>query len=166
MCPRGSRGDSAKILDNIQRGFESLHHLQISIKFIKMKEQFVTYEIALKLKELGFDEPCLAFYQGSKDLVQKKPFLKNSKQIYYGQDNIGVKESPSMNVNNCTAPLWQQAFIWLLKKLDFNYPYLHLEIFLDGSGEWKAIEDESGMGGMSIGFDNLEQGILEGIKQL
>ena len=27
-----------------------------------MKEQFVTYEIALKLKELGFDEPCIAYY--------------------------------------------------------------------------------------------------------
>lgn len=27
-----------------------------------MKEQFVTYEIALKLKELGFDEKCVASY--------------------------------------------------------------------------------------------------------
>ena len=27
-----------------------------------MKEQFVTYNIALKLKELGFDEECLAYY--------------------------------------------------------------------------------------------------------
>ena len=27
-----------------------------------MKKQFVTYEIALKLKELGFDEECLAIY--------------------------------------------------------------------------------------------------------
>ena len=27
-----------------------------------MKEQFVPYELAAKLKELGFDEACLAFY--------------------------------------------------------------------------------------------------------
>lgn len=27
-----------------------------------MQEQFVTYEIALKLKELGFNEPCFAYY--------------------------------------------------------------------------------------------------------
>ena len=27
-----------------------------------MEEQFVTYEIALKLKELGFDEKCLVWY--------------------------------------------------------------------------------------------------------
>ena len=25
-----------------------------------MEKEFVTYEIALKLKELGFDEPCIA----------------------------------------------------------------------------------------------------------
>ena len=28
-----------------------------------MKKEFVTYEIALELKELGFDEPCLAFFE-------------------------------------------------------------------------------------------------------
>jgi hypothetical protein len=29
-----------------------------------MEKEFVTYEQALKLKELGFDEKCLAFYNG------------------------------------------------------------------------------------------------------
>jgi hypothetical protein len=29
-----------------------------------MKEQFVDYAIALELKELGFDEPCLAYLEG------------------------------------------------------------------------------------------------------
>ena len=28
-----------------------------------IKDQFVTYEIALAMKELGFDEPCLARYR-------------------------------------------------------------------------------------------------------
>ena len=27
-----------------------------------MKKQFVSYEIALALKELGFDEECIGFY--------------------------------------------------------------------------------------------------------
>jgi hypothetical protein len=27
-----------------------------------MKNQFVSYELSVKLKELGFDEPCLAVY--------------------------------------------------------------------------------------------------------
>ena len=35
-----------------------------------MKEQFVTYEIALKLKELGFDEEC--FRYGSQGILNQK----------------------------------------------------------------------------------------------
>ena len=27
-----------------------------------MKDQFVPYEIAVKLKEKGFDQPCLGYY--------------------------------------------------------------------------------------------------------
>jgi hypothetical protein len=29
-----------------------------------MKNEFIPYEQALELKKLGFDEPCLAFYNG------------------------------------------------------------------------------------------------------
>lgn len=31
-----------------------------------MKKEFVPYELAVKLKELGFDEPCLAVFNESK----------------------------------------------------------------------------------------------------
>ena len=31
-----------------------------------MEEEFVIYEIALELKELGFDEPCFAWYVSEK----------------------------------------------------------------------------------------------------
>ena len=45
-----------------------------------MNKQFVTYEIALKLKELGFDEKCIASYytngtrMGYMDNERKKLF--------------------------------------------------------------------------------------------
>ena len=38
-----------------------------------MKREFVPYELALKLKELGFDEPCLFLYNSTDD--DPKPFL-------------------------------------------------------------------------------------------
>jgi hypothetical protein len=28
-----------------------------------MEKEFVRHEISLELKQLGFDEPCIAFYQ-------------------------------------------------------------------------------------------------------
>ena len=69
-----------------------------------MKEQFVTYEIALKLKELGFDEPCLGLYysnrfwfnDGFEDGANEEDFSINS-ELSYG----------------CiAAPLWQQIVDW------------------------------------------------------
>jgi len=36
-----------------------------------MKEQFVTYKIALVLKELGFDEPYIAYWKNNQALLQK-----------------------------------------------------------------------------------------------
>ena len=36
-----------------------------------MKKQFVTYEIALKLKKLGFDEECFGYYTPMKDWMMK-----------------------------------------------------------------------------------------------
>jgi hypothetical protein len=67
-----------------------------------MKNEFVTYEQALVLKELGFDEPCLFhtlkgeidFYRTSQDY-----FFKNTK------NSIGI-----------SAILYQQAFRWFREK--------------------------------------------------
>lgn len=67
-----------------------------------MKEQFVPYELALKLKELGFDDLCLArFNGGGFYMLPAYDPLRNSE----------IKE-PWF----CTSPLWQQAFDWFRKK--------------------------------------------------
>lgn len=36
-----------------------------------MKDQFVSYPIALKLKELGFDEPCFGYYTPMKEWMME-----------------------------------------------------------------------------------------------
>lgn len=62
-----------------------------------MKKQFVTYEIALKLKELGFDERCLALYKSiDKCLEYRKHYYRNK----------------SLPYNKYSAPLWQQVIDW------------------------------------------------------
>ena len=58
-----------------------------------MKKEFVIYTEALALKELGFNEPCLMYYDYSWTLVES-----------------GVYE--------CKAPLYQQAFRWFREKYD------------------------------------------------
>lgn len=81
-----------------------------------MEEQFVTYELALKLKELGFDEKCFGDYY-TKD---KGLYLK-------GELNEG---NPEYKIK---APIWQQAFDWfrdihyLHSCIDRSYDFMYEE---------------------------------------
>ena len=74
-----------------------------------MEKEFVTYEQALALKELGFDEPCLAFYDGTWDT-----------KIYfnYKRDSSGDYKpfTTSERLNWFGAPLKQQVFRWFREK--------------------------------------------------
>jgi hypothetical protein len=61
-----------------------------------MKEEFIPYEQALELKELGFDEPCLSYYEGES--------FSHHLATIKGDDYI------------IPAPLYQQAFRWFRDK--------------------------------------------------
>lgn len=61
-----------------------------------MKQEFVPYRLALELKQLGFDEPCLSYYEG-------ESFSYHLASIK-GDDYI------------IPAPLFQQAFRWFRDK--------------------------------------------------
>lgn len=76
-----------------------------------MKEQFVPYELAVKLKELGFDEECLAHYiKNNQYQIDKDKILLHVGRLDY--DDI-YKEYVLENI-----PLWQQAFDWFREKYD------------------------------------------------
>jgi len=66
-----------------------------------MKDLFVSYEQALQLKELEFDEPCLTFYNGK--------FLDSTE---YDFDSCVSKD-----IGDCVlAPLKQQVLRWFREK--------------------------------------------------
>lgn len=66
-----------------------------------LQEQFVPYNIAVKLKELGFNEECLATIDQTEYLHIK-----------------GTKNNPraSMMYDIIKAPLWSQVFDWFEEK--------------------------------------------------
>jgi len=78
-----------------------------------MKKEFVPYELALELKQLGFDEPCLAFYDG-----------KNAESFYFNniRDASGdyVPFQKHDRLKWFGAPLYQQAFRWFREKHDLQ----------------------------------------------
>ncbi len=79
------------------------------------KELFVPYEEALAMKELGFDEPCLGLYslEGSPNpiLIKGETFTNTNKVEISNTNKLEVLDS-----NECTAPLYQQAFRWFREK--------------------------------------------------
>lgn len=80
-----------------------------------MKKEFVPYEQACELKQLGFDEECLGYYTYRGELIRYAHFegklddfqtLKNS--------------SLGMSYNWCTAPTFSQAFRWFREKYNLD----------------------------------------------
>ena len=83
-----------------------------------MKKEFVPYELALKLKELGFDEPCLACYidEEDKDILS---FSFDSNDCYQEIEDNELKRNTQFK-NSITAPTFSQAFKWFREKYDLH----------------------------------------------
>ena len=69
-----------------------------------MNKEFIPYEQALALKELGFEDPCIKYYwtDGMFTKTYESPFNHNKRD------------------NSISAPLYQQAFRWFRKKHDLD----------------------------------------------
>ena len=63
-----------------------------------MKKEFVPYELALRMKQLGFDERCIMHW-------------RKGKLSYYQMGDFSPTHTP--------APLYQQAFRWFREKYGY-----------------------------------------------
>lgn len=93
-----------------------------------MKEQFLPYELALKLKDLGFDEQCIAGYQEYGEGIIL--MLPRNIQIFR-IDDLGYKKYGHQNNHVVKAPLWQQALDWFRE-----IQGLHSSIDITTFGDW------------------------------
>jgi hypothetical protein len=66
----------------------------------KLEKEFIPYELALELKQLGFDEPCLGFYERNQELIIQECLITD----FHG-DSL-----------QCVAPTFSQTFKWFRKK--------------------------------------------------
>ncbi len=74
---------------------------------MKIGNEFIPYEQALALKELGFDEPCFRVYDNMKFLQEES--VMNTCEIEC--DCI---------LERYLAPLYQQAFRWFREKYNID----------------------------------------------
>ena len=79
-----------------------------------LKDQFVTYEIALKLKELGFDEDCLGYYNSFNKLEIDRYLHPMLKEYSIPNNNQFI------NTIIIACPLWQQVIDWFKERHDIH----------------------------------------------
>ena len=77
----------------------------------EIEKLFVNYEIAFRLKELGFNEPCFSWYGDGKFRNGKIP----EKLYTYSKDIFDEDELKEKNLI-VLAPLYQQAFRFFREK--------------------------------------------------
>jgi len=79
--------------------------MSINKQQTEMNKEFAPYELALELKQLGFDEPCLASY-------------------YRAGKKLDIAEYVRHGEYTVLAPLYQQAFRFFREKYDLDYSLL------------------------------------------
>ena len=77
-----------------------------------MNKEFIPYEQALQLKELGFDKLCLGYYYHNNHFITCNPSVYDSKDF-----TLSLSIPPE---NSCNAPLYQQAFRWFMEKYNLR----------------------------------------------
>lgn len=145
-----------------------------------MEKEFVPYELAVKLKELGFDQLCLCHYHYGN-------ILRSKIVSYVEGDCLKLDKFDK----STPAPLWQQAFGWFrdyynavccfnwhtkgcliddefvfkeektTRKELINWAY---EIDYYGSNFERELTDESDAGG--FGFETYEKARLACLEKL
>lgn len=138
-----------------------------------MTKEFIPYEQALVLNELGFDEPCLAFYNLFFEASPALPtmvFQENTRvnKCYWLCNTRG--NFSSIPDEYISAPLYQQVFKWFMDKHNLDseiymnhelgvkfYTYLILQL------DRAVITHKSGYDGKFYSYEEAE---LECIKKL
>jgi len=87
----------------------------------KLLKEFVPYEEADDLKELGFDEECFIMYHDINEIIRP----------LYDEGESSVKNSMWDDSRFVAAPLYQQAFRWFREKHNLQH-----EITRQGDELW------------------------------
>ena len=133
-----------------------------------MNKEFLPYEESLALKELGFDEPCLAKYQ------KLAEFANYQLQLLQKERNCNRLDTA------ISAPLYQQAFRWFRKKhglqsyinpeLSFSYNNpKYTVIFIKTTKNFTTYKDDTIWVRENIErkrFNSYEEAELECLKKL
>ena len=110
-----------------------------------MEKYFLPHDLALELKELGFNESCLG------------KFYYNQLEIGGNWCNNDFKEDPDVFIS---APLYQQAFRWFREK------YFIVSYIVPHNGKYTYNIISNSIKSERNGFETYEEAELECLKKL
>ena len=123
-----------------------------------MEKEFIPYEQALALKELGFDEPCFGYYIGG-DWDHDEYDMTLQFEIDLSKGNYLLDDK------KCTAPTFSQAFRWFREKyrLDSKPEYFLNDWYCFIINDMKGTETSRRL---FTEFPSYEEAELECLKKL
>ena len=114
-----------------------------------IEKEFIPYEQALALKELGFDEPCFGYFN--------KTWSKENELLF--PQYVGELENWNNTQHLCSAPTFSQAFRWFREKyglrnsitdfiddetgIEWDYEIAIIGTDIDERGNYKPLIDYS-----------------------
>jgi hypothetical protein len=121
-----------------------------------MNKEFIPYEQALELKELGFDESCIYRYC----IVTK--WEEPTSEIL-----LQLSDCESLEKNLVKAPLYQQAFRWFREKYELDSS---IALVANGYGFYihknKNYTNKGENYGMYITYEEAELACLEKLIEI
>ena len=95
-----------------------------------MEKEFCTYTQALRLKALGFDEPCCAFYQV--EYAESRPTMVDDDNQYRltGYRTCKNSEIPE---HYTSAPTFSQAFLFVMQFPQIKKYRHNVALYSDGT---------------------------------
>jgi len=103
---------SDKLLSKVE--YLEHHNFMLIKRNTEMEKEFVPYDLALRLKALGFNEPCFGFY---KEFVGKWLIMMPTQLTQHEQNNLISYIEDGWLVS---APTFSQAFRWFREKYNLK----------------------------------------------
>jgi len=123
-----------------------------------MNKEFVTYEQALALKELGFDEPCFFAFDNCSTPMRCSDLRTNEQKFN------GVNYNSS---SYTSQPTYSQVFRWFREKYNLKAYIIPIE-YLDGTQEtyqWN-IFNKCHSGVDHLTYEEAEQACLDKLIEI
>lgn len=122
-------------------------------------KDFAPYQEALELKQLGFDEPCFAYYSYDGDYILGIDEVRFDTISTYDQNSNLAEDS-----NACSAPLYQQTFRWLREKHNINHSIILHETTFSNDYQYLVLSNDNEF--VEAGYTTYEEAELACLQKL